>query len=326
MQTSGAVSLIEQMKVVFIGATHFGLRCLKAIRALPEVNVVGVITNKKEFEISYAPEGLKNVHWANFSNYGKEENISVYCMQEKMTEAKLVNLVNQWEPDIFLVVGWYHKIPSSLRTIAPAAGLHASLLPDYSGGAPLVWAIINGEKKTGITFFLFGDKVDSGPIIAQSEEKIHFEDTIATLYARIENRGVELLRQFLPRIGRRTDFLMNQNELCRRTFPQRSPNDGEINWNLDCITLYNFIRAQTRPYPGAFTIWRNKRLIIWTAQVVRDAITISRPGEVIADVTSTSIACEKGLLLLEELEFEGRRFDGKTFRKKFLRTGERFGS
>ena len=81
-------------------------------------------------------------------------------------------------------------VPKSWREIAPAYGLHASLLPKYGGGAPLVWAIINGEKETGITPFQMDDGVDSGPIAGQIQEPIKTGDTIATLYARIEQSGV----------------------------------------------------------------------------------------------------------------------------------------
>jgi methionyl-tRNA formyltransferase len=83
-----------------------------------------------------------------------------------MNEPGLFQTVTSWNPDAFLVAGWYHMIPKIWRNLAPAYGLHASLLPDYSGGAPLVWAMINGETKTGVTLFQMDDGVDSGPIVA----------------------------------------------------------------------------------------------------------------------------------------------------------------
>ncbi len=133
-------------------------------------------------------------------------------------------------PDFFLVVGWYHLVPRSWRNLAPAYGLHASLLPDYSGGAPLVWAIINGEMQTGITLFQFEDSVDSGPVIAQEATPIFDKDDITTLYERIEHISLGLLQANIPRIIDGSAELMPQNERLRRVFPQRSPEDGKIDW------------------------------------------------------------------------------------------------
>ena len=84
-----------------------------------------------------------------------------------MNESLLIEKVNAWKPDLFIVVGWYHILPKSWRNLAPAYGMHASLLPNYSGGAQLFWAMINGEKKTGITLFKMDDGIDSGPIVGQ---------------------------------------------------------------------------------------------------------------------------------------------------------------
>ena len=89
-----------------------------------------------------------------------------------MRDPALLEKVACWKPEAFLVSGWYHMVPRKWRALAPAYGLHASLLPDYSGGAPLVWAMIKGEEKTGITLFQLGDGVDDGPILGQAETPI----------------------------------------------------------------------------------------------------------------------------------------------------------
>jgi len=174
------------MKLVFIGAGHFGLRCLELVCGLPEVRVTGVVTAPPVFSISYRPTGVTNVLHAGVAGDAEAQGVPVAILQQRMNESGLLESVQTWQPDAFLVVGWYHMIPKAWRALAPAYGLHASLLPDYSGGAPLVWAMINGETKTGITLFQMDDGVDSGPIADQSKEPIHPTDTIATLYPRIE--------------------------------------------------------------------------------------------------------------------------------------------
>lgn len=254
-------------RIVFVGATRFGLRCLETVLGMPGCEVVGIITLPETFSISYRPAGVRNVLHADFAPLAAQHAIPVYVMTGKMTDAETLERTSGWAPNLILVAGWYHMVPRALREIAPAAGLHASLLPDYSGGAPLVWAMINGESRTGITFFLMDDGVDSGPIIAQAEERILEEDTIATLYARIEERGLELLREHLPKLARGDVTLRSQDHSRRRVFPQRSPEDGRIDWRWPARRVYDFARAQTRPYPGAFTFINGERLIVWRAAV-----------------------------------------------------------
>jgi methionyl-tRNA formyltransferase len=211
-------------------------------------------------KISYQPQGVTNVLHADFEPVAKDASIPVEILEGNMGNPVLLERVRSWQPALMVVVGWYHMIPRSMRTLAPAVGLHASLLPDYSGGAPLVWAIINGEKETGITLFQLDDGFDTGPIIGQRREPIFDNDTIATLYARIEERGLDLLRTHLPQIARGEAHYTPQDESRRRIFPQRSPEDGRIDWSWSARRVYNFVRAPTRPYPGAFTELAGERL------------------------------------------------------------------
>lgn len=251
------------MRIVFIGASKFGLRCLEKISAISDNEIVGIVTNSEVFSISYNPKGVKNVLYADFLSFAEKQKNPVFILKDSMTDPQLIETIKEWAPDFILVVGWYHMIPKVIRNIAPVAGLHASLLPDYSGGAPLVWAIINGEQKTGITFFMFDNGIDSGDIIAQKTERICLNDTIATLYARIEEHGLSLLEENLPEIAKREVVLTPQDNTKRRIMPQRKPDDGEIDWNWSSLQIYNFIRAQTKPYPGAFTFFKDERLTIW---------------------------------------------------------------
>ena len=176
------------MRLVFIGSSAFGLKCLQTCLEIPEVNVVGVVTAPKTFGISYRPQGVTNVLYADVVGLATANNVPVAMLERSMADPLLLENVNAWKPDAFLVAGWYHMIPKSWRKLAPAYGLHASLLPDYSGGAPLVWAMINGETKTGLTCFQMDDGVDSGLIAGQRKENTLPDETIAMLYTRIEQK------------------------------------------------------------------------------------------------------------------------------------------
>lgn len=182
----------------------------------------------------------------------------------------------------------------------------------------MVWAIINGEPKTGITFFKLADGVDNGPIVGQRETPIADDDTIATLYNRIENLGVELIMEYLPSIAARNVKLTVQDESKRRIFPQRSPEDGLIDWTKSSQEIYNFIRAQTKPYPGAFTFWKGEKLTIWESRIIIDHPENSDvPGKILDDQNGMFVRTGTGVLEILSLRYKDGETSGSDFRKIF---------
>lgn len=297
------------MRVVFVGASSFGLKCLDAIYRLPKITVAGVLTNSQTFNISYSDKPVTNVLHADFVTWAQLHGLPYYEMARSMRDEALHTWLSSLYPDLLVVSGWYHMVPKKVLDIAPSIALHASLLPDYSGGAPLVWAIINGENKTGITLFQMDGGVDSGPIIGQAEEPIFANDTIKSLYSRIEVRGLELLEQNLPLLAAGTAKFRVQDESARRVFPQRSPCDGWIDWNQEAIVVDRFIRAQTRPYPGAFTSLSDGRhLIIWEAIHLSNDIS-DTPSDLCKVGNSFQVQCARGSILLKEVGLENQNFD-----------------
>jgi methionyl-tRNA formyltransferase len=296
------------MKLVFIGTSSFGLKCLEACLQIPEVEVTGIVTAPKTFSISYSPQGVTNVLHADVFETARAHSIPIKTLESSMNEPGLFETVETWKPDIFLVVGWYHMIPKCWRELAPAFGLHASLLPDYSGGAPLVWAMINGETKTGITCFQMDDGVDSGPIAGHREVNISPDDTIATLYARVEQQGLKLLHEVLPAMAAGTLSLRVQDESKRRVMPQRSPADGQIDWAQDARTVERFIRAQTRPYPGAFSTLDGKPLHIWSATQANPTKdhAIGRVQRITDEIFV--VCCKDGAVTLTEISYESKTY------------------
>lgn len=298
------------MRLVFIGSTNFGMKCLKECCSINNIDVVGIITAPKKFDISYSKSKVNNVSHADFYRFANDQNIPIESIKKSMHDELLVNSVLKWNPDLLLVVGWYHMIPKSYRSIAPAYGLHASLLPEYSGGAPLVWAIINGEKKTGISLFQMNDGVDSGPIAGQKVEIIRSNDTISSLYKRIEEKGMSLISEVMPILAKGELKLTIQDESKRSIFPQRSPSDGLINWNESSSFIERFIRAQTKPYPGAFASFKGKKLHIWKAESQKKEIS-NKSGKIFKNYKSQfSVSCGKGSIKLIEVNYESKFYTG----------------
>jgi len=256
------------MKIAFFGASSLGYSCCHALLDAGH-EVVAIFTIPKEFNISYSPgKPVNNVLHRDFNVLGDQYGIPVFEVNQNIKD--YTEKLELLKPDFILAVGWYYMIPKKILSIASkgAAGIHASLLPKGRGNAPLVWALINGETVTGITFFYFSDGVDNGDIIGQREIFISENETIKTLLEKVEIESKHLLIEFIPLIAENKIIARVQDESSATYYPKRSPEDGLIDWNLSSTEISRFIRAQTKPYPGAFTIIENKKVIIWDAKII----------------------------------------------------------
>jgi methionyl-tRNA formyltransferase len=256
------------MRIVFFGASELGYRCCERLLEMGE-EVVGIATMPQEFRISYSKEPVRNVTFRSFTDLAAAAGIPLIEVTGRMGHPEYLEALREWRPDFGLAIGWYYLIPAALRSLFPrgVAGIHASLLPRYRGGAPLVWAIINGETTTGVTLFYFDDGVDTGDIIAQREIAIGPDDTIRTVYARATDAALDVVETCIPQLRQGTAPRIPQDHQAATCYPQRKPEDGRIDWSRSPEEIRNFIRAQTRPYPGAFTDIEGRRVTIWDATI-----------------------------------------------------------
>lgn len=268
-------------------ASEYGLKCLDAVLTIPCIEVVGVITAKEQYELRYNKgkniKHMKNEIYHILFEKCNTLNLSIYVI-EKMNDENTIRYLEEWNPDLIIVSGWYHLIGNYILNLPGKGviGLHPSLLPKYRGGAPLVWQIINGERYAGITLFYMDEGVDSGDIIGQKKVEIKYTDTIKSLYFKVGEKGIELLREYLPQIDKGCSPRKKQVDLNDQDiWPQRNPDDGEINWNLTSRQIYDFIRAQTRPYPGAFTHYEGEMYSIWDAEIVDYSEYNCEPGTIL---------------------------------------------
>jgi methionyl-tRNA formyltransferase len=241
------------MKAVFFGATTFSKAIL--LHLLENgITVSAVFTIPEEFTISYSEGKVKNYNYTNLQQVAAAHSIPCYEIEsvagKKTTD--YYNLLCELAPDVILVMGWYYMVPKKIREIAKhgAWGIHASLLPKYAGGAPLVWAIINGETETGVSLFKLDDGVDDGDIVVQQSIKIDYTDTIKEVYEKATIASKKILVHALQNIDTIQPTPQDKSKI--EVYPQRSPADGEIDLSWPAEKIYNFIRAQAPPYPGAF--------------------------------------------------------------------------
>lgn len=248
---------------MFVGSTELGYACLRTVKDLPNVEICGVLTAPSVFQISYSPEGVKNILHREFAPLAKQIGCPLLELDSRMNSVELFDEVKSLSPDLLLVIGWHHMIPNAWLARWPTFGVHASLLPRYAGGAPLVWAIIEGQKKVGVTLFQLDDGVDSGPIVNQYTIKVRKDDNIASILAQVEEHTVQLVKAEVPHLLSEGSQRVPQNLVGRVIYPQRKPSDGQIDVSMSVRNIRNFVRAQTNPYPGAFLEKDGVRTTIW---------------------------------------------------------------
>lgn len=256
------------MKIVFFGCTKFSEELLTNLLKNKK-DIKAIFSIPKNFNISYSNKKVTNYNFSDLKPIAKKNKIPFYeinSVEGKKTK-DYYDVIKNINPDVILVLGWYYMLPKSIRLIPKygAWGIHASLLPNYAGGAPLVWAIINGEKKTGVTLFKMERGVDDGDIISQIEFLIEDNDTIKEVYEKATKSAKKLLNTTL-KSDSNPEFI-KQDKSKIKIYPQRSPEDGLIDWTWDIERIKNFIRAQTKPYPGAFFISNGKKITIWDAKI-----------------------------------------------------------
>jgi len=209
------------------------------------------------------------------------------------------------EPDVTFVVGWSQLVREAFLASAGRAvyGMHPTLLPRHRGRAPIPWAILSGLAKTGVTLFEITDPTaDSGPIVGQIELPIARDETATTLFDRIAEAHLELIREAVPQIIAGSAPRIPQDPRRASSWLKRTPLDGIIDWETRAPYLYDWVRAQTRPYPGAFTWLGEEKVVIWRALPV-DVDTAAPAGTVVERrAEGPVVACGEGALLLAEVE------------------------
>lgn len=254
------------MKIVFLGCTKFSEKLLNSLIS-NGFDISAIFTIPQDFTVR-GSEKVRNTNYADIQLIAEKENIPLYYVDENNKLGSYKDIIQEISPDIILVLGWYYIVPKEIRNIPKygACGIHASLLPKYAGWAPLVWAMINGEEETGVTFFQFDDSVDGGDIIAQERFSINYEDTIKEVYEKATKKSAEILVKTLPILSNIQFIKQDKSKL--EIWDKRTPDDGELDLSKSSEEIYNFIRAQSSPYPGAFIRTKDgKKIIIEKARI-----------------------------------------------------------
>ncbi len=270
---------------MFVGSKALGASVLNALYSISPQSLVGVVTVDDTSDVR-----------CELDQFREFERRTGKPLRVLKKASELISSISEHQPDLCIVVGWYWVLKPDLLNMVPYGwlGIHASLLPKHRGGAPLVWAVINGETKTGLSLFYFDEGMDTGDIVAQKEISIEFEDTIADILAKAEIQSLEIVKENYPLLLKGDAARQNQDHRQATYVALRQPSDGRIDWSQPAQTIYNFIRAQTHPYPGAFCFLDEKIIRIWSAKLF-DYPYYGTCGQVVmVEKDYVVVACGKG--------------------------------
>ncbi len=280
------------MKIAFIGGVKFSRDLLE-----------NILKNGFEISILFSYEPSKRkfysdmVDFDDLANRYQIKHVKVHNINDESN----IRILQQIKPDLILVFGWSQLLKKPILDISRLGviGTHPTELPKYRGRAPLSWSILKGLKKSALSFFFIEEGVDNGDIVAQQTFEISKNDDVSSLYEKMTSLGKIMSLELLHQLQTDTIKRIKQNpEQFVENWPERTPQDGKINWNLPAKLIYDLIRATTHPYPGAFTFFKNKKIIIWKAKYCDE--NKCEPGKIMKiSNNEIKIGTKKGSIILD---------------------------
>jgi methionyl-tRNA formyltransferase len=287
------------MRTVWVSFDTIGRDCLE-VAAEVGAEIVGVVTLPGPIDPNRSGQCSFDEVAARFD--------AALIETRDVNALETLNAIRKLEPDLIFVVGWSQLVHEPFVAIAREGvfGMHPTLLPRHRGRAPIPWAILTGLARTGVTLFEIVDATaDSGAIIGQLVIDIAPDETATTLFTRIADAHVELTRELVPQLLARSAPRIAQDPRRASTWHKRLPADGIIDWETRAPYLHDWVRAQTRPYPGAFTFLGDEKVIVWGARPVE--LAESAPAGTVVEIRPEGpvVACGEGGLVLEEIQTDG---------------------
>ena len=299
----------EILRVVFMGTPDFAVESLKRIIEAG-INIVGVITAPDK------PAGRGNkMHSSPVKIFAREAGIKNILQPANLKSPDFINELEALKADLQVVVA-FRMLPEVVWSMPPlgTVNLHASLLPDYRGAAPINWAIINGEKKTGVTTFFIEKEIDTGKIIFSEKTDIGPDTTAGELHDTLMNLGADLLVKTINAIAGKEFPTMSQSSINHghelKPAPKIFKEDCKIKWTQDAKIIHNFIRGLS-PYPAAWTEISHEENII-PVKIFKATYSIeihNTPiGHILSDDRkSLRVAVHDGYIHLLELQQAGKK-------------------
>ena len=305
-------------KIIFMGTAQFAIPCIDNIKK-NNFNLIAVVTSPDK----PAGRGLK-ISESPVKEYAKKNQLNL-LQPVNLKDSNFINQIRRLKPDLIVVVA-FRMLPEILWSI-PTFGsinVHASLLPNYRGAAPINWAIINGEKQTGVTTFFINDRIDTGDVIGQSKIDINKNENAGELHNSLMRLGADLLIKSIDKIfSSKENISTKQLEVKNlKAAPKLDKTNCKINWQDSCINIHNKIRGLS-PYPGARSVLDNLnkkiKVIIYKSDYIKEVHNLNS-GSIYIEKDKIKIAVVDGYIYPLLIKFEGK----KTMDTKSLINGFNF--
>ncbi|MEQ3500112.1 methionyl-tRNA formyltransferase [Tenacibaculum sp. SSH1-16] len=294
---------MRDLRIVFMGTPDFAATILQHL-VENDYNVVGVITTPDK------PAGRgRKLNQSAVKKYALSQNLPI-LQPKNLKNKEFQEDLKKWDANLQVVVA-FRMLPKSVWAL-PEYGtfnLHASLLPEYRGAAPINWAIINGETKTGVTTFFIDDKIDTGEIILQSEVTIKENEIVGELHDRLMHLGAKLVAETLDLIAKGDVTTTKQPELEEKSAPKLYPHNCKIDWSKSLNDIYNHIRG-LNPYPAAWTTIVNgdDELSAKIYGVSKDPTSHNlEVGAIVTTKKELKIAVTDGYLNIHQIKISGKK-------------------
>jgi methionyl-tRNA formyltransferase len=260
------------MNIVFIGTVEFSYKTLEKIISL-NGNITGVCTKKNS---------KFNSDYYDLTPLCHKNNIQ-YHYTDDINSKESLNWIKSCSPDIIFCFGWSSLIKKELLNLAPmgVVGFPPSALPQYRGRQPIIWSLVLGLDKSASTFFFMDEGADSGDILSQKSFEIKFEDDAASLYKKIVSIALIQIETFLPLLQNKKYPRIKQNHIEANIWRKRNKKDGEIDFRMSSLSIYNLVRALTKPYVGAHLIYKNTDIKIWKVEIIDYRVENIESGKVL---------------------------------------------
>ena len=318
------------MRIVFCGTPSFAVPTLKHLLAQIDFEIVGVITQPDR------PRGRgQEVSFSPAKEAALAANVAVH-QPEKIRAPESEALLQKLAPDCVVIIAYGQIIPARLLPI-PNLGwinLHASLLPKYRGAAPINWAIVNGETRTGVTTMRIDAGMDTGEMLLQREIEIGPQETAPELAARMSESGAPIMAETLRGLAAGSIAPKPQEHAKASYAPMLKKEDGRIDWKQPAKEIYNRMRGFA-PWPGAYTTFRGQTCHVWAEPVSKEGdVALPNgagggvPGTLFSEKNELFIWCgDTTVLCLRLVKVEGRKPVKATdfANGARLKSGERFG-
>ena len=300
------MKMVKDCRIVFMGTPEFAVAILEKL-VQEKCNVVAVVTAPDK----PAGRGMQLSQSA-VKQYAVQQGLKV-LQPVKLKDPVFLEELNELKADVQVVVA-FRMLPEQVWNMPPLGtiNLHASLLPKYRGAAPINWAIINGEKETGITTFKLQHTIDTGDVLMRQKINIRPDETAGELHDEMKELGAQMVYDTLDGYCMGTLQPVPQHELKDATegsipeAPKLHTETCKIDWQKNSIEVYNLIRGLS-PYPGAFTFLNEKMLKIYKATVEEKSVSVAA-GKFESDgKTYLRFAAVDGWVYVKELQLEGKK-------------------